>query len=97
MLYKNLPENELKKVMRVRRFLDCVAAFSFLLKGERKTFRAVFRARRDFNLIVDSFKYDRKENLKATSLSPIPERFDGSILWNYYVNGKKTFNKLFNL
>lgn len=96
MLYKNLPEDELKKVMRVRCFLDYVAAFSFLLKGERKTFRAVFRARRDFNLIMDSFKSDREENLKAVSLPSIPEHFNGSILWNYYVNGKKTFDKLFN-
>ncbi len=97
MLYKNLPENELRRVMTIRCLLDYLAAFSFLLKGERKTFKAVFRARRDFKLVKDSFKHDRKENLNAAVSGSIPERFDGSLLWNYYVKGKNTFSKLFNL
>ena len=33
MLYKNLPQPELDRVMRMRAFLDCVAAVSFLLQG----------------------------------------------------------------
>jgi len=97
MLYKNLPENELRRVMTIRCLLDYLAAFSFLLKGERKTFKAVFRARRDFKLVKNSFKHDRKENLNAAVSGSIPERFDGSLLWNYYVKGKNTFSKLFNL
>ena len=34
MLYKNLPDEELNKVMRIRACLDYVAAFTFLLKGQ---------------------------------------------------------------
>ena len=34
MLYKNLPAEELNKVMRIRACLDYVAAFVFLLKGD---------------------------------------------------------------
>ena len=34
MLYKNLPDEELNKVMRIRACLDYVAAFTFLLKGD---------------------------------------------------------------
>ncbi len=97
MLYKNLPENELKSVMRVRRVLDYLAAFSFLLKGERKTFQAVLRARRDFKLAKDSYEHARKENTSAALPGSIPERLNGCILWNYYVRGKNTFGKLFTV
>ena len=34
MLYKNLSDEELNKVMRIRTCLDYVAAFTFLLKGQ---------------------------------------------------------------
>ena len=34
MLYKNLPQEDLASVMRVRAVLDYVAAFSFMLKGQ---------------------------------------------------------------
>ena len=37
MLYKNLPEHELRSVMRVRCLLDYLAALQFLLKGDTKT------------------------------------------------------------
>ena len=44
MLYKNLPSEELVPVMRVRAFLDYVAAFVFLLKFQFSNASAVIRA-----------------------------------------------------
>lgn len=64
MLYKNLPQEELGPVMRVRAVLDYVAALSFLLKGQFPNMWAVLRARHAFHLLRPSFADARKENLK---------------------------------
>lgn len=64
MLYKNLPQEELGYVMRVRAVLDCVAALSFLLKGQFANMWAVVRARRAFQSLRPLFAATREENLK---------------------------------
>jgi hypothetical protein len=94
MLYKNLPQEELGPVMRVRAVLDYVAALSFLLKGQFSNMWAVLRARRAFHLLRPSFADARKENLKKTSLPMIPERVKSSILVGFYLCGKKFFSQL---
>ena len=94
MLYKNLPQEELGPVMRVRAVLDYVAALSFLLKGQFPNMWAVLRARRAFHLLRPSFADARKENLKKTSLPMIPERVKSSILVGFYLSGKKFFSQL---
>ena len=55
MLYKNLSDEELNKVMRIRTCLDYVAAFTFLLKGQLDNARAVMRARKEYKQIVLHF------------------------------------------
>lgn len=94
MLYKNLPQEELTSVMRVRAVLDYVAALSFLLKGQFPNMWAVVRARRSFHAIRSSFADAREENLKETSLPVIPERTKNSILAQFYLHGKKFFSRL---
>ena len=69
MLYKNLSDEELNKVMRIRTCLDYVAAFTFLLKGQLDNARAVMRARKEYKQICPSFSSSRKENLRKTSLN----------------------------
>ena len=97
MLYKNLSDEELNKVMRIRTCLDYVAAFTFLLKGQLDNARAVMRARKEYKQICPSFSSSRKENLRKTSLNPIPERIKSSILWQFYVGGCKRFSQLSDL
>ena len=94
MLYKNLPQEELGPVMRVRAVLDYVAALGFLLKGQFPNMWAVLRARRAFHLLRPSFADARKENLKKTSLPMISERVKSSILVGFYLRGKKFFSQL---
>ena len=89
MLYKNLSDEELNKVMRIRTCLDYVAAFTFLLKGQLDNARAVMCARKEYKQICPSFSSSRKENLRKTSLNPIPERIKSSILWLVYVRVQK--------
>ena len=95
MLYKNLPDRELKMVMRVRWWLDYVAAFQTLLcNGNVGDFKAIFRARRDFKRWRGDFKADRDALQHSRVVAVVPERKRFSILWQYYVKGRKTFAEL---
>ena len=94
MLYKNLPEKELKKVMFVRGLLDWVATFVFLLKGDGKNARAVWQARKEFKHICPDFASSRAENLAKATGQSIPEKVDYSILWKFHACGKKVFSRL---
>ena len=94
MLYKNLPEKELKKVMFIRGLLDWVATFVFLLKGDGKNARAVWQARKEFKHICPDFASSRTENLAKATGQSIPEKVDYSILWKFHACGKKVFSRL---
>lgn len=94
MLYKNLPEQKLPRVMRKRLFLDYIAALSFLLKGQIFNAKAVWEARREFRTVRHGFSDSRAENLKKTIVNGMPEQMKNSILVQYYVWGKKTFSGL---
>jgi len=94
LLYKNLPDAELSAVMRRRRWLDALAACSFLLKGEWRSFKAVWRARREYRRLRPQFQADREANLAATTVPDIPEMYAGSLLWAYYLAGIKQFSRL---
>jgi hypothetical protein len=95
MLYKCLPDNELHHVMRVRWWLDYVAAFEMLLLQRNwGDFRAVFRARRAFRRWKKSFAADRQRIQSSRTASAIPEQFSFSLLWQYYFLGRKKFSDL---
>ena len=94
MLYKNLPVAELRGVMRVRAVLDYVAALKFLLTGAWGDFKAVLRARREYKRMCGEYKGVREQNLAATVVPVIKERSAFSLLWQYYLKGKKYFSQL---
>lgn len=91
MLYKNLPEKELRPVLRIRFFFDYLAAFVFLLKGQPATAWAVYRARQDFFGLKKDYIAKRKENLQKTTVGIIPEIRWRCLLYAYHIKGKKTF------
>ncbi|MBQ7422905.1 MAG: glycosyltransferase family 2 protein [Prevotella sp.] len=96
MLYKNLPDEELKHVMLVRRFLDYLAAFeALILKRNIGDFKAIFRARHAFRKWKHDFDQDRARirSLRVEN-SHIPSRKSYSILWQYYVKSRKTYSAL---
>ena len=95
LLYKNLPERELKRVMRVRSVLDIVAACSFLVSPNGiANFKAVFQARREFRRIRSDFSDNRRENLQKTVLDPIPEQLPCSLLALFHIKRNKTFDAI---
>lgn len=95
MLYKNLPQNCLHRIMRLRTLLDGIAAFKFFVSGDVANAKAVFQARVDFHRMKGDFEADRVKNLGATVYTEIPEQFPKCLLWQYYVMGKKKFSSLF--
>ena len=94
MLFKNLPEKELRHVMRVRFCLDYVAATQFLLSGHFANAQAVYEARKAFFELQPSYAAKRKENLSKTVLTDIPELRKGSLIAAFYLRGKKKFSDL---
>ena len=95
MLYKCLPEEELKPVMRWRWWLDYLAAWEMLiLKRNVGDFKAVYRARRAFKRWKKDFEADRQEIQSSCQNKNIAQRRDFSLLWQYYVKGRKTFSEL---
>lgn len=95
MLYKNLPEAELRKVMAARWFLDYLAAFeTLILKRNFGDFKAIFRARHAFRKWKKDFRKDRKDSMRCRVDSlTMPERQPYSILWQYYVKGRKRYSE----
>ena len=95
MLYKNLPDEELQPVMRMRTLLDYVAALQMLLlKRSIPHFKAVLRARRDFKAWRHDFTAERKRIQHSAKTITPAGRTRFSLLWQYYLRGKKTFSKL---
>ena len=94
MLYKNLSEKELNRVMFIREVLDGVAALVFLLKGEKEAACAVLQDRKEFKRIRPDFETSRAENMETAVSAVIPERVDYCILWKYHAGRKKVFSSL---
>ncbi len=104
MIYKNLPQEELRKVLRTRRSLDFLAAMQFLVKGDTANMKAVFRADREFRRLQPSYEAVREEiqknrtTVKGTdprnTPTALPDHTSVSILWQYHVLGRKTYRQI---
>ena len=96
MLYKCLPDGDLRRVMLVRWLLDYVAAWQMLLlQRNMADFMAVCRARRAFRRWRKDFDDDRREIQKwRPTKDSADERSPLSLLWQYYVRGRRTFSQL---
>lgn len=91
MLYKNLPEERLNSTLRIRYFLDLVAALKMLLSGQAKESMAIVKALRTFFKIRHDFDRQREENLQKQQLKDIPEMRNESLLVAFYLKKKKKF------
>ena len=95
MLYKNLPDQDLRHVMRWRWFLDYLAAWQTLILNRNwGDFKAIYRARRAFKRWRKDFDADRQQ-IQTSRVAPrVPERRPFSLLWQYYAKGRKHFSEL---
>ena len=98
MLYKNLPDRELRKVMRMRFLLDWLAALQMLVLGRSiGAFKAVIKARMAFKAWKNDFRHDRETIQSTAKVDTVPERICISILWQYYIKRNKTFRQIIDL
>ena len=94
MLYKNLPDGELRRVMRIRFWLDLLARIQFAVKGDWANARAICRARREFKAMRPTLRADRERNLQAATTDRAPGHTTYAILAAYHLKGKKRFSQL---
>lgn len=93
MLYKNLPEKDLHRVMRWRWLLDYIAAFETLIVNHKwGDFLAIFRARHAFKKWKHSFDDDRKRIQAYDGNDDGREHF--SILKEYYLHKHRRYSEL---
>ena len=95
MLYKNLNDKDLKHVMRVRWWLDYLAALQMLLLERHwGDCRAVFKARKAFKRWRHEFDFDRQKIQNSRLVQDEEILSPYSILWKYYVKGKKKYSEI---
>ncbi len=88
LLLKNLPEKRIQPILRQRFFLDYLAATLFLLKGNIKDVKAVFRARRDFKKSYQKMKNKRK----MCRESVFQELYPYPLIAEFHLKRKRKFN-----
>lgn len=93
MIYKNHDAQDLSKVLRIRYFLDLLASLKFLFSGGWNDFKAVWKARRDFNKLKTRYSRPFSANT-APKNDHVNLIYPKSILWDYYLCGRKTFSSL---
>ena len=95
MIYKNVPRGMAFGILSIRFILDFAACLHLLLNGKFENARSVIKAQSDFFKMLPSYRILREENLKKIAADHIETQFGGSILWNYYFKGKKTYQSVF--
>lgn len=94
MLYKNLPDEDLEKIIYKRKLLDGLAGLFFLLKGRFGNIKSILKAHRDY-FKCDSILVDKRVIVKKLEKkdfhAPIMNK---SIVFEFYAKGNKTFNSI---
>jgi GT2 family glycosyltransferase len=86
MMYKNLPANQLFTTIFARLVLDGVSGIKFLLAGSFKDIWAILKAHFAF--------YGMIPKLKRNSPKQLKDIYPKSIVFEYFLRGKKRFGEL---
>jgi GT2 family glycosyltransferase len=94
MLYKNLPDKDLHSTLFKRKVLDGIAALFFLVKGEFKSCRAVWKANMEYYRNIEQLKEKRKKAGEAGKIDFTGLILNKSIVFEFYIKRHKTFLSL---
>jgi GT2 family glycosyltransferase len=94
MLYKNLPDNKLNSTLFIRKSLDGVAAIMYLLKGNFNNFKSVWNAHMDYYRAKSELRRKRALLQKSESNHNQVLILNKSIVFEFYIKGKKTYKSL---
>jgi len=93
LIYKNETQLFFLRLF-LRLFLDGIAAFGFLVQGKFSFFWAVLKAHGSFYLRLPVLYRQRKENLQKINFPNHQGRYLGSIVWDFFIQKKKSFERL---
>jgi GT2 family glycosyltransferase len=93
MMAKNLPQHQVRGMVRMRLLLDGISAIRSILRGYPKDFTSIRKAHGDFKRGSEKWKSRRRGNEKDFfSLSGVYPR---SIVNDFFFKGRKRFSDLF--
>ncbi len=94
LLYKNLPEDKLRRIITSRILIDTLALLKFLLSFKFKFMFSVVKAHMSYYSNLKLLSQKRKEIAQFAYPEKHPQMYNQSILWKYYISSKKVFSKL---
>jgi GT2 family glycosyltransferase len=94
LLLKNEPASRLLWLMPWRMILDGVSAMQLLAKGELKSVATIFKAHMSFYGSLGKWMRHRRQAQSVVASRNTHGRYPGSIVWNYFAQGKKKFSDL---
>lgn len=98
-VFKNEPMGKLLWKIPARFVLDIISVFKFLISGQTAAAKAVMKALGYIIVNPLSINRKRKDTIQKLKSHKIGEptstgRYSKSIVWSYFVQGKKTFSSL---
>jgi GT2 family glycosyltransferase len=94
LLYKNLPVRGRERILFTRMVLDGISAIRFLLHGDIRECRAVFRAHFAYYGMKSYYKGIKNKNKYPENNVIVAGIYPGSIVIDFFLKGKRTFRDL---
>jgi len=94
MLFKNLNDKDFKKVYKIRKTLDYIAAIQMFVTGNINNAKATIEAHKEFSRIRANYINIKNENIQKQTIKTINTIYPKSILSEYYTKGNKKFSNL---
>ena len=94
MLYKNLPEDKLHKVIAVRFILDGIAGVRFIFTDGIKHTMAVVKAHQEYRKLLPKFKKKRAILEQKRKQERHPEMLESLMMNYFYMKGVRTFKEM---
>ena len=95
LLYKNLPVDKLEKTILIRKVFDGIAGFRFILTGHIRNVKAILKAHSDFRKEKANRKIIRGETRELPAVNYVLPFLNKSVVFEFFLKGRKTYNKLF--
>jgi GT2 family glycosyltransferase len=89
MLFKNLPTNEVLPKLLIRLVLDGISGVKLLTEGKWQEFFAIIKAHFSFYGMIPYLIKKSKNNTRSSL-----KLYSNSIVWAYFVKGKRTYSEL---
>ncbi|HZL09066.1 MAG TPA: glycosyltransferase family 2 protein [Prolixibacteraceae bacterium] len=94
LLYKNLPANQLFRILLGRMILDAVAAFKLLAEFNLNGIRSVLKAHAQFWISIPSLHRKRKQALRNGHFRMPKEKLQRSIVFQFYIRKRERFSDI---